>query len=92
MQKVEVAWTDSGTFLGDGWQNVEDVPDKVRIHRVSTTGYLVHEDEHNLYIGLSVDDEEVGVYGVQVISKDSVSHIFHLAFMSDETERYIDKD
>lgn len=54
-QKITVKWLDAKTNAG--WENVQDVINE-RPVVISTTGYLLFENEECLILGLAIGEEE----------------------------------
>lgn len=73
MKRVEIVWTDSGTFYkGEGWTDKDTVISHTKIGTVQTVGLLMHEDDDTVWLALSYDEENGAYFGVQAIHKQSI--------------------
>ena len=78
-----VRWLDSGTHLSDGWMQLDVVRQqaKASLQYVDTVGFVVHEDEEVVVLGLSHDAVHDTVYGAQVIAKANIVERAKVALM-----------
>jgi hypothetical protein len=72
MIRLQVEWTDSGTFHQDGWEKREDIVRKTRIGTVTSIGFFFAETEDTLYLALSYDADHDTYLGVQAVQKSSI--------------------
>jgi hypothetical protein len=67
-----IRWRDSGMHLAsDEWTPITDLRARSAVSgmEVTTVGMLVHEDEHVVVLGLSIDQTNGSVFGAQAIWK-----------------------
>lgn len=78
MKLVKVTWIDSGLHLSDdGWAPIETYVAKAIAAdtTVETVGFLIHEDENMVVVGLSHDAYHGAIFGAQVIHRVGVRSI-----------------
>jgi hypothetical protein len=70
-----IRWRDSGMHLAsDEWTSITELRARSVLSgmEVTTVGMLVHEDDHVVILGLSIDEEGGSVVGAQAIWKASI--------------------
>lgn len=78
MLRVEVRWVDSGTAYENGWESREAILRAVKLHEISSVGWLMAEDDFAYVIATTRDVENNQFFGVQVIAKSSVIDVTRL--------------
>ena len=70
----QIVWVDSGMRLDQGWAPLSEYLAKASPSRtkVSTVGYIMHEDEEIILVGQSLDPAHDTWFGVQMILKKNV--------------------
>lgn len=71
---LHVRWRDSGIHIHDGWQTIEEAmknfsPDNMIVDSV---GIVADETDDVLVLGLSLDEENLAWFGLQVIYKQNI--------------------
>lgn len=72
MLRVEIRWIDSGTAYENGWESKETILRAVKLHEISTVGWLMAEDDFAYLVATSYDASTETYFGVQVIARQAV--------------------
>jgi hypothetical protein len=59
-QRLEIHWVDSANLFGDRWAEHADINAHQDENLCRTTGYLVGENAHSVYIASSLSPTEIG--------------------------------
>src|SRR5687768_11742154 len=93
--RVEIDWVDSGeAAANDEWTKTDKIkqraPNLVK-HWPSTTGKLLHFDDHVAVVGLTYDEENDTWFSVQIIQRSAIRKVTILRARNEVPPEMFDK-